>query len=96
MKVNVLFSHLVISPFFLLSLIYVIMGLCIAAAGECKGSSFMDLEVPGDDKLQSKQVLEPESKQGSLVDIIQIKTVLYGCNKRCKHINIIQWAKEVS
>lgn len=31
------FSHLVICPFFLLSLIYMIMGLCTAAAGERKG-----------------------------------------------------------
>lgn len=50
----------------------------------------------GGEKLQSKQVLEPESKQESQVDIIQIKTALYGCNKRCKHINTIQWAKMVS
>ena len=70
MKMNVLFSHLVISPFFLLSLIYIIMGLYIAAAGECKGGSFMYLEVAGDEKLQSNQVLEPESKQESQVDII--------------------------
>lgn len=72
------------------------MGLYIAAAGECKGGSFMYLEVAGDEKLQSNQVLEPESKQESQVDIMQIKTALYGCNKQCKHINIIQWAKEVS
>ena len=53
-----------------LSLIYMIMGLYLAAAGECKGGSFMYLEVAGDEKLQSNQVLEPECKQESQVDII--------------------------
>lgn len=47
-----------------------IMGLYLAAAGECKGGSFMYLEVAGDEKLQSNQVLEPECKQESQVDII--------------------------
>ena len=57
------------------------MRLFIAAAGEYKGCSFLHLEVAGKEKLQSKQVLEPENKQVSQVIITQIKAALYGHNK---------------